>query len=139
MGFLDFLKKNAVEQNTEADLILDGAESSEVLIPDHAKLKIEPGASKKSFSLEKKQVIAGNFKVSGLYDTGKSLMLKGFVESGSIRKKMKSGKDKNELIIDDIKIGSDSVKELLPHEEGAILVKYKKVPFIKYGDVLEFK
>jgi hypothetical protein len=139
MGLLDFLNSKKIEEKTEADLILDGAESNDVLVPDHAKLPQGKLAKESVGSSLKKQILFGRFKVSGLYDTGKSLMLKGFVESGVIKRKMHSGKDKNELIVADILIGSDRVKELLPGREGAILVKYKTVPFIKYGDVLEFK
>jgi hypothetical protein len=136
MGLFDFLKKQDDSKKSEEDLILEGAEDSSVLVPDHVKT----GAKKsEEVLLMQKTKQINNFKVSGLYNTGSLTMISGLVQTGKLKKKMKAKFDGKEMAIVDIKIGSTSVEELILAEEGSIFVKSKGMPQIRYGDILEFK
>jgi len=125
-----------------------------VCIPDHAKPKIEKEKNEKiieerrlekeklenDFIVKRKIQGATNlFKVSGRYDSASEVMLSGLVESGSIREKMKTNINGNEIKITEIRIGSEKVDELNIMEEGTIFVKGKNVQNIKYDDLLDFK
>ncbi len=137
MGLFDFLKKNKESPSSEEDKILDGAEDSSVLIPNHAKNGVKSEEVNEVFLQKVKQ--SNKFKVSGVYDTGSLTMVMGFVESGKLKKKMKSKIMGKEVVIIDLKVGSNSVEELLVSEEGSIFIKSKDTPLVKYGDILEFK
>jgi len=125
-----------------------------VCIPDHAKAKIEREVLNKKvekrkekeeevqndFVIKKKISGATNlFKVTGRYDSGESIMLSGYVESGSIKEKMKTNINGNSIKVDEIRIGSDKVDELNYMEEGTLFVKGKNVQSVKYDDLLDFK
>jgi len=138
MGLFDFLKKKTVSPQSEEDKILAGAEDESVLIPNHVKNNLESEKEKEELFLQKAKQL-NKFKVFGVYDTGTLTMISGFVEGGKLKKKMKSKLNAKELVIIDLKVGSNSVEELLANEEGSIFVKSKGTPIVKYGDVLEFK
>jgi len=138
MGLFDFLKKAKESLSTEEDLILTGAQDSSVLIPNHAKNGAKSTEASSGVFLQKVKQ-SNKFKVSGVYDTGSLTMVMGVVESGKLKKKMKSKLIGKEVIIIDLKIGSNSVEELLASEEGSIFIKSKDTPLVKYGDILEFK
>jgi len=125
-----------------------------VCIPDHAKPKLEKEANDKiiqkrriekdkienDFVIKRKIEGATNlFKVTGRYDSANEVMLSGFVESGSIREKMKTNVNGNDIRINEIRIGSKKVDELNIMEEGTIFVKGKNIQNIKYDDLLDFK
>ena len=136
MGIFDFLKKNKQEPVTEGDKILGGAESAEILIPDHAR----PDAKKQEGPvIIKKKDKTASFKVFGVYDIGTEIMVSGMVESGILRKRMKTKINDKDAVLSDIKIGSDSVQELLMQEEGKIFLKGKNLYTLKQDDILEFK
>jgi hypothetical protein len=137
MGVLDFLKKKEEQPKTETDLILDGHESGEIIIPDHAKVEKKDETVNEMFT-EKKNT-KNLFRVTKIYDMGIQVMLSGFVTSGKLKKKLKATVNKKELVIDDVKIGFDHVTELNAPEEGTLFVKTKQLPVIKVDDVLEFK
>jgi hypothetical protein len=136
MGLFDFLKKKDAAPKSEEDKILEGAEDSTVLVPNHAKVDLKKADEEVFLQKNKSSNI---FHIFGLYDTGALLMLSGVVESGKLKKKMKVKVNGKELVIADLKIGANSVEELLVGEEGSIFVKSKGTPLVKYGDVLEFK
>lgn len=126
-------------------------EDNEVIVPDHAKTPQEKKAAAKEIEeviiedaapepVEVKKKKAGNlFVVNGNYDMGSQLMLSGVMQSGKLKKGMKTKKDKSELTIAEMKISSQTVKELSEGEEGTIFLKYKIFPNVKYDDILEFK
>ena len=138
MGLFDFLKKTKAPSDSIEEKILNGAEDSAVLIPNHAKIDLKVGEEKEGIFLKKEKPV-NRFKVSGLYDTGTLTMLSGVVECGKLKKKMKAKVSTKDLVIADLKVGSTSVEELLCNEEGSIFVKSQVLPMIKYGDILEFK
>jgi len=140
----DFLKKKKSSSTQEP----------KVCIPDHAKPKIEKEKKEKiieerriekekkenDFVIKRKMQGATNlFKVTGRYDSAKETMLSGYVESGSIRDKMKTNINGNEIKVSEIRIGSKKVHELNIMEEGTIFVKGKNVQTVKYDDLLDFK
>ncbi|MBT4870906.1 MAG: hypothetical protein HON47_04995 [Candidatus Diapherotrites archaeon] len=125
-----------------------------VCIPEHAKERIEREVLDKKvekrkekeekiqndFVIKKKIAGATNlFKVTGRYDTGNETALSGYVESGSIREKMKTNVNGNEIKVSEIRIGSNKIDELNFMEEGTIFVKGKNIQNIKYDDLLDFK
>ena len=135
MAFLGLFGKKKEAAVSEEDKILDGAESPEVVVPDHAKAIEEKAEEVKEKVSTKKAV----FRVNGVYEMGKEMMFSGIVESGKIKWKMKLKDGNKEGTITDIKAGSTSVDEILPKEEGKIFVKGKGLIMIKYDDLLEFK
>jgi len=125
-----------------------------VCIPDHAKPRLEKEKNEKiaqerriekeklenDFIVKRKIQGATNlFKITGRYDSANEIMLSGTVESGSIREKMKTNINGNEIKITEIRIGSQKVHELNIMEEGTIFVKGKSIQNIKYDDLLDFK
>jgi len=138
MGFLGIFKEKSPDSESQEEKILLGTECCDILIPDHAKPK-----ETKTGSLKVKLVHSENtknkFSVNGIYDIGTEIMLSGVVESGKIKKRMKTSVDSKNVVVTDIKVGSTSVTELLLHEEGTIFLKGKTMQQIKYGNVLEFK
>ncbi|MFA6064325.1 MAG: hypothetical protein WCW44_01555 [archaeon] len=138
MGLFDFLKKKNDSVQSEEDMILGGAEDSSVLIPNHVKNGAKDRETSGEVFLQKAKQF-NRFKVSGVYDTGTLTMVLGFVECGKLKKKMKAKLNGKELTIMDLKVGSNSVEELLANEEGSIFIKSKDTPLVKYRDILEFK
>jgi len=136
MGIFDFLRKNKQEPVTEGDKILDGAESAEILIPEHARPESKTQAE---ILPSKKKDKTASFKVFGVYDIGTEIMVSGMVDSGVLKKRMKTKINDKDAVLSDIKIGSDSVQELLTKEEGKIFLKGKNLYTLKQDDVLEFK
>ena len=125
-----------------------------VCIPDHAKAKIEREVLDKKveirkekeeqiqndFVIKKKLSGATNlFKVTGRYDAGSEVALSGYVESGSIREKMKTNINGTEIKVNEIRMGSQKVDELNFMEEGTLFLKGKNIPIIRYDDLLDFK
>jgi|GEM_PF-2239336 len=143
MSFLElFKKKDSVQQEqkaeaqkSEEELILEGGENSEVIIPDHVK---DAKVAAAEVFLEKKSV-KNIFKVTGIYDVGVHIMLTGLVLSGKLKNKMKAKVTNKDIIVEEIKIGSSTVKELLIKEEGTVFVKAKHFPIIRVDDEIEFK
>jgi len=143
MSFLGLFKKKdsaqpeqkITEQKSEEELILGGGENAEIIIPDHVKAEKESAA--KVF-LEKTS-IKNTLKVTGIYDVGVHIMLTGVVLAGKIKNKMKAKVNNKDIIVEEIKIGSSTVKELLTNEEGTVFVKAKHFPVIRVDDEIEFK
>ncbi|MFA5126293.1 MAG: hypothetical protein WC462_04815 [archaeon] len=136
MSIFDFLRKNKQEPVTEGDKILDGAESAEILIPEHA--RPESKAQAETVTVKKKDKTS-SFRIFGVYDIGTEIMVSGIVETGILRKRMKTKINDKDAVLSDIKINSDSVQELLTKEEGKIFLKGKNLYTLKQDDVLEFK
>jgi hypothetical protein len=140
MSFLGLFKKKdsnppAPEEKSEEELILGGGENAEVIIPDHVNQAKESAA--KVF-LEKTNV-KNTLKVTGIYDVGIHIMLTGIVSAGKIKNKMKAKVNNKDIVVEEIKIGSSTVKELLTNEEGTVFVKAKHFPVIRVDDEIEFK
>ncbi|MFA5931593.1 MAG: hypothetical protein WC821_04770 [archaeon] len=138
MGIFDFLKQKKSESQTEADKILEGTESSEVLVPDHAKPDFDKSKTEEVFLVQKKDK-KSIFRVTGVYDIGSEIMVSGFVEAGKLKKKMKTKINDHDAVISDIKVGSESVLELLIKEEGKVFLRGRNLYTLKTDDVLEFK
>lgn len=141
MGLFGFGKKkeNTFEENNfslnkKEEPVFGDAQKDEIIIPNHAKpVKVE-----KKDSVKKVSTIA-QFQVNGLYDIGSQVMVSGIVSSGALRKKMKTKINGKDIPISDLKIGSDSVKEIENGFEGKIFLRAKGVFPVKDGDVLVFK
>ncbi len=138
MGILGIFKKKNQPANTPEEKILQGAESQDILVPDHAKPK-EVDESALEVKLVHSESETNLFNVNGIYDIGTDMMLSGVVESGKLKKKMKTKILEKDVVVTDVKVGSSSVTELLAHEEGTVFIRGKTMKNIKYGDVLEFK
>lgn len=138
MGIFDFLKKKNTLPETEADKILDGTESSEVLIPEHARPDFDKSKTEEIFLVQKKDK-KSLFRVTGVYDIGTEIMVSGFLEAGKLKKKMKTKINDHDAVISDIKVGSESVLELMAKEEGKVFLRGRNLYTLKTDDVLEFK
>ncbi|VVB75668.1 Uncharacterised protein [uncultured archaeon] len=140
MSFLELFKKKdsappALEQKSEEELILGGGENMEVIIPNHVK---DAKIAAAEVFMEKKSA-KNIFKVTGIYDVGVHIMLTGIVSSGKLKNKMKAKVTNKDIVVEEIKIGSSTVKELLANEEGTVFVKAKHFPVIRVDDEIEFK
>ncbi len=82
--------------------------------------------------------IIGVFRVNGIYSVAETLMISGIVEEGVLGKNYKTRKDKREMIITELRKGSDQVDSLIENEEGTVFVRASVFPNIKYADLLEF-
>lgn len=135
MGIFDFFNKSEkVEDVSEESKILDGAESNDIIIPNHIKVTEE-----KKIVAQKKPSQKVVFRVNGIYAVGGDVMLSGIVENGTLRKRMKVKIKDKESVVSDIKKGSESIKELLAKEEGTIFLKGKNLFLVRTQDLLEFK
>jgi hypothetical protein len=134
MRLFGFLKKEPVSGDSEAEKILEGAENSEVLIPDHAKQE-----KAEESMLVQKVLVKNLFRVFSGYDVGSQIMLSGIVESGRIKKKMKTKINGKEAVVADLKAKQVSAAELLKGEEGTVFLKGKEIHYFKQNDTLEFK
>ncbi len=145
MSFLGLFKKKdsaqagseqkIEEEKSEEEKILEGHENGEVIIPNHVK---EAKVAAAEMFLEKKNS-KNVFKVTGIYDVGVHIMLTGIVSSGKLKNKMKAKVNNKDIVVEEIKIGSSVVKELLANEEGTVFVRAKHFPVIRVDDEIEFK
>lgn len=133
MGLFDFLNAKKEGPQSIEDKILEGSESSDVVIPTHVKSKIEEKP------VETKKSSKSQFYVTGVYAVGGEVMLSGYSKSGVIKKKMKAKISDKESTVHDIKIGTESVKELPEKTSGTIFLKGKNLYTVRTEDVLEFK
>ena len=132
MGLFGFWGKKG-NAKSEAELILNGAEGSEVIVPDHAKPKA--AVKGKNIAESKKNI----FRISGVYDVKGEVMLLGDVESGFVKKRLKTKIGDKDIFIRDVKVGTQSVKEVHAANKGTIFLKGKNIHFLRPGDALEFK
>ncbi len=141
MGLFSFSKKREAVSLSAEEKILLGADNSEVLIPDHAKEKSMEEEATKVFLVnkERKEKVPNKLKVLSVYDVGDEVLVSGIVESGKIKKKMKLVFKEKNSVVSDLKIGSNSVAELLLNEEGTVFIKGKNLHLVRRNDVLEFK
>ena len=79
------------------------------------------------------------FKVSGIYSIGQTQMLTGFLETGRLRKGMKSKANEVLMKLTEIRKDGEEVKELLPGQEGTLTINAKRNPLLKQDDYLEFE
>lgn len=132
MGFLGFGKKKEGPR-TEDELILSSDQNPEIVVPDHAKPAAvleekKPVPSKKNF-----------FRIEMLYDIGTQVMLSGSVESGLLKKNLKTKIRDKQIPISDLKSGTESIKEISAGNKGTIFLRGKDLNILRTGDVLEFK
>lgn len=78
------------------------------------------------------------FRIDGKYEVGDTLMISGRVESGTLKKGMKTEIGKGELRITELRIGSEKIGEIRENQQGTIFVKARGAQNIKYNDLLEF-
>lgn len=124
-----------------------------VCIPNHKKTAAKEGESgaktidnislrkvddEKYFSNSKKSSGRCVFRVDGKYEVGNTLMISGMVESGTLKKGMKSEIGRGEIRIMELRVGSEKVDEIEENREGTIFVRARGPQNIKYGDLLEF-
>ncbi len=79
------------------------------------------------------------FKVNGIYTIGPTQMINGFVETGRLKKGMKSLVNQTQLIVLEVRKGMEKTDYLIGGQEGTIIIKSKKNPLIKQDDYLEFE
>lgn len=79
------------------------------------------------------------FKVTGIYNTGLIQMITGFVETGILKKGMKTIVDQTQLIIVETRQGMEKIDHLIAGQEGTVVIKSKKYPGLKKDDYLEFE
>lgn len=132
MDLFGFARKKA-EEKSEAELILEGADSNEIVVPNHAKQQ-EENFEKKSVSSKKNL-----FVISNVYDIGTQVMVSGTVENGVLTKKLRTKIKDKDIPISDLKLGSASVKELSAGSSGTVFLRGKDLHMLRAGDVLEFK
>ncbi len=135
MGLFDFLKKKETSKESfmsEEEKILNGGEEgNEIVVPTRIKEAREKAATK---------VVEENlFVVTGVYDIGTEVMFSGKVQSGLLKKKLKTIVNDKESVLSDLKMHSSTVKQLVSGEEGTIFLKGKNLFLVKSGDVLKFK
>jgi len=143
MGLFNRFKKKDVEAQPDNGLVeVEHAKDPNAdAAMEYQQEQEDPSENEPISPLEVKLPKGNVFRVNGSYDMGKQLMLSGIVEKGTLSKGMKCklDKGKNELGVADIKISSETVKELLVGEEGTLFLRYKSFPNIKYDTLLEFK
>jgi len=132
MGLFGFGKKKP-EEKTQEELILQGAFNKGIIVPNHAKPVVV--IPEKKVVVSKKNI----FVINGVYDIGTQVMLSGVVESGKLSKKLITKINDKNVPISDVKIGSESVKELLVGSSGTIFLRGNNIPLLRSGDLLEFK
>jgi hypothetical protein len=135
MGLFDFLKnKDSNNENSmsEEEMLLNEGDASSIVIPTHIK-------EAKEKKLVSKVVLENIFIVTGVYAIGTQVMLSGKVESGVLKKKMKTTVSDKESVLTDLKTHSSSVKQLIANDEGTIFLKGTNLFLVKIGDVLKFK
>ena len=135
MGLFDFLKnKDSENENNMSDeeKLLNEGDTNSVVIPTH----IKEAKEKKLIS---KIVLENIFIVDGVYAIGTQVMLSGRVESGILKKKMKTTVSGKESVLVDLKTHSSSVKQLIANDTGTIFLKGTNLFLVKIGDILKFK
>lgn len=135
MGLFDFFKKKDSDKKSfmsEEEKLLNGdTNGDEVVIPTHVKEANEKSVLKVS--------VENVFAVTGVYDIGSEVMLSGRVQSGVLKKKLKTKINDKESVLTDLKQNSSSVKQIKAGEDGTIFLKGKNLFLVKIGDVLKFK
>lgn len=132
MGFWGFGKKKA-EEASEEEKILGGADSGDVVVPDHA--KPSKTVSEKPVVFSEKPL----FVIQTVYGDEKGLAASGMVQSGVIKKAMVFGSKDKEAKISDIKVGYSSVKEAARGDKATLFLKGKGLAVLRGGDIIEFK
>ena len=133
MGLFDFLKKNDSSKESfmsEEEKLLNDDENSSVLILDHPKVVKNKTVSK--------NVSDNLFIVTGVYAIGTQVMFSGKVQSGVLKKKLKTKINDKESILTELKTHSSLVKQLVAGDEGTIFLKGKNLFLVKIGDILKF-
>jgi hypothetical protein len=79
------------------------------------------------------------FQVNGVYNVGPTILISGFLESGRLKTGMKAIVNEITLKITEVRKEREKVSDLIPGQEGTIVVSAKKSPLLKQGDFLEFE
>ncbi len=135
MGLFDFLKNNNSKTKSsmsDEEKLLNEGDTNSVVIPNH----IKQAKEKKSAA---KVIVENIFIVDGIYAIGTQVMLSGKVESGVLKKKMKTTVSGKESVLVDLKTHSSSVKQLVANDTGSIFLKGTNLFLVKIGDILKFK
>jgi hypothetical protein len=78
------------------------------------------------------------FKISGVYNIGQIQMLNGFVETGVMKKGLKSLKNETQMTVLEVRKGTEKTDCLIAGQEGTITIKARKNPLLRQDDYLEF-
>jgi len=117
-----------------------------VCVPEHARVKQEEANRevvekiKAAHAPRKKQSrgeIRGAFRVSGLYVSGETVMLRGRVTSGEIKNKMRTEIRSKKISVKELQRGKETVKTLHAGDEGAIYLD-RVGASLKLNDLIEF-
>jgi hypothetical protein len=73
------------------------------------------------------------------YNIGPTQMLTGFLESGRLKKGMKSIVNETNIKVIEIRKNNEKVMNLLPGQEGTVVIQAKKNPLLRQDDYLEFE
>lgn len=79
------------------------------------------------------------FQVNGVYNVGPTILISGFLESGRLKTGMKAKVNEIPLKIMEVRKEREKVSDLIPGQEGTLVVSAKKSPLLKQGDFLEFE
>jgi hypothetical protein len=79
------------------------------------------------------------FKINGLYNIGPTQMINGFVETGRLKKGMKTIVNETLLTITEVRKGMEKTDYLIAGQEGTIIIKSKKNPLLRQDDYLDFE
>ncbi len=79
------------------------------------------------------------FKADGVYSIGPTKIITGFLETGRLKARMKSIVNEVPIILLEIRKDLGPVDDLLPGQEGTLIIKSKKNPLLRHGDYLEFE
>ena len=79
------------------------------------------------------------FEVNGVYSLSGTLMITGFVETGRLKRNMKTIVNENLVRIDEVRENRERVPSLFKGEQGTLVIKSKNNPLIRSGDFLEFE
>lgn len=119
------------------------------IIPDHRKEKlleqIKTVSNKTSTKKQGKLVEidikeeVALFEVDGVYSVGNITMITGLVESGRVKRKMKTIVNELQIRVDEVRKDGEKVPSLLVGQKGTILIKSKGKPLLRKGDFLDFK
>jgi hypothetical protein len=79
------------------------------------------------------------FQVNGVYSVGPVKIVNGFLESGKLKKGMKTKHNGIEIKVQEVRKDRSQVPSLKPGHEGTLVIKSEKNPLLESGTFLEFE
>ena len=111
----------------------------DICIPEHV-LRKQGILTADEKAEEAEQAKAGNlFEIEGIYEPRDTFLITGRVISGCIKKGAKCKSTNAEFSAAELTIGKSPAESVKEGGTAVIKLKYKKHPFLRVGDTLEFK